>query len=205
MLIPRGHEHAAFSASRLFAAVYPEATSIAVLLASPTWRLLAAGAGGELRTFTAEIGRRLGHPGYHPRNHGDAIGHWIAEDCWRPPSPPPATFPAAPGHRRPSQLSTQNKLSSTRHQTATLRFTIHRRPGNVILHHGTLRPVIIREWSPAMDRYTGAIWQAQRTETRKPGQANRTAPPPPALPDSGGRPESSQRSQPPLQADPPGN
>jgi hypothetical protein len=36
----------------------------------------------------------------------------------------------------------------------------------VILHHRTVHPVVIREWSTPMDNYSGAIWQAQRTEQR---------------------------------------
>ena len=43
---------------------------------------------------------------------------------------------------------------------------LERRPGNVILHHRTVHPVVIREWSTPMDNYSGAIWQAQRTEQR---------------------------------------
>lgn len=43
VLIPKGAERAQFSASRIFAAVYPEAVEIASRIASPTWRQLAAG------------------------------------------------------------------------------------------------------------------------------------------------------------------
>ncbi|MEP6695977.1 MAG: hypothetical protein ABJA34_03760, partial [Pseudonocardiales bacterium] len=43
ILIPRGRQATAFSASRLFAVVYPEAVQIAALVASPAWRRLACG------------------------------------------------------------------------------------------------------------------------------------------------------------------
>ena len=43
VLIPEGREAATFSASRLFAAVYPEAVNLAGLIASPIWRHRAAG------------------------------------------------------------------------------------------------------------------------------------------------------------------
>src|SRR6476660_2613378 len=43
VLIPPGTETATFSASRLFAAVYPEAVRLAGLIAPPTWRHRAAG------------------------------------------------------------------------------------------------------------------------------------------------------------------
>ena len=62
VLIPPGTETATFSASRLFAAVYPEAVRLAGLIASPTWRHLAAGDAGQQRQFTAEVGRRLDRP-----------------------------------------------------------------------------------------------------------------------------------------------
>ena len=42
-LIPHGSEHRKFSASRVFAAVYPEAVDLAALIASPAWRSRAAG------------------------------------------------------------------------------------------------------------------------------------------------------------------
>jgi len=60
ILIPRGREATAFSGSRLFAAVYPEAVQLAALLASPAWRRLACGDAADQERFTAEIGRRLG-------------------------------------------------------------------------------------------------------------------------------------------------
>lgn len=65
-LIPIGTEAGEFSASRLFAAVYPEAVDVAALIASPTWRVLAAGDAHQQQRFIAEIGLRLGRPDYHP-------------------------------------------------------------------------------------------------------------------------------------------
>ncbi|MEV0147091.1 MULTISPECIES: hypothetical protein [unclassified Nonomuraea] len=41
-----------------------------------------------------------------------------------------------------------------------------RRPGQVILHHRTVHPVVIREWSIPMERFGGAIWQSRRTTDR---------------------------------------
>ena len=60
VLIPPGTETATFSASRLFAAVYPEAVSLAGLIASPTWRHRAAGDADQQQQFITEVGRRLG-------------------------------------------------------------------------------------------------------------------------------------------------
>ena len=56
VLIPAGAETATFSASRLFAAVYPEAVRLAGLIASPTWRHFAAGDVDQQRQFTTEVG-----------------------------------------------------------------------------------------------------------------------------------------------------
>jgi hypothetical protein len=79
VLIPPGTETATFSASRLFAAVYPEAVRLAGLIASPTWRHLAAGDADQQRQFTTEVGRRLDRP-HHPGDGGDAVAHWMMFD-----------------------------------------------------------------------------------------------------------------------------
>jgi len=97
-LIPEGAERTAFTASLLFAAIYPDAVAIAAILASPHWRKLAAGDDQDLSRFAAAIGPRIGDPHYQPSDHADPVAHWIEQDCWRPPSPPPTTFPQAPGH-----------------------------------------------------------------------------------------------------------
>lgn len=167
-LIPADTETKTFSASRVFAAVYPEAVGIAVILASPFWRKMAAGNKTQLARFAAAIGDRLADPYYRPRDNGDAIAHWIEEDCWRASSPPPTTFAAAPGHRKPSQLARAQLggHARLRHDNAVMWFARKRRPGNVILHHRTVNPVLIREWSTPMEAFAGAIWQSQRTTKR---------------------------------------
>jgi Peptidase family M20/M25/M40/Peptidase dimerisation domain len=86
VFIPPGTEQETFSASRLFAAVYPEAIDIAAILSSPTWRKLAAGDDDQLSRFTQQIGPRIGVDGYQPRDNRDPIAHWIEQDCWRAPS-----------------------------------------------------------------------------------------------------------------------
>lgn len=151
----------------MFAAVYPEAIDIAVILSSPAWRKLAAGDDDQLSRFTQQIGPRIGVDGYQPRDNLDPIAHWIEQDCWRAPSQPPATFASAPGHRRPGHLAKAvTKASRDRHDNSAWWFSRNRRPGNVILHHRTVHPVVRPEWSTRMDNYSGAIWQAQRTEQR---------------------------------------
>ncbi|MGI5292035.1 hypothetical protein ACQEVF_53235 [Nonomuraea polychroma] len=153
--------------SRLFAAIYPEAIKTVEVLADPFWRQLAAGDDTQLRLFVVEIGRRIGDPYYLPRAEGDAIAHWIEQDCWRPPSPPLTTFAAAPGHRRPGHLAkTVTAASLDRHMRAIDWFIVNRRCGNIILHHRTVHPVVVREWSVQMEKYAGAIWWSQRTQHR---------------------------------------
>ncbi|MGI5292004.1 hypothetical protein ACQEVF_53070 [Nonomuraea polychroma] len=172
VFIPKNAERETFSASRLFAAIYPEAISIAVLIGSPAWRRLAAGDDEQLSRFTAVIGWRLGDPLYQPRGERDPIAHWIEQDCWRPPSPPPTTFAAAPGHRRPSHLDTTvTRANRERHDKAALWFSRKRRPGQAILHHRTVHPVVIREWSIQMERFDGAIWQSHAPHRFQPAAA----------------------------------
>ena len=62
VLIPPGTETATFSASRLFAAVYPEAVSLAGLIASPTWRHRAAGDADQQQQFITEVRAPPGPP-----------------------------------------------------------------------------------------------------------------------------------------------
>lgn len=179
VLIPPGQVAEQFSASRLFAAVYPEAVSLATVIASPRWRAMATGTSDQLRLLAAEIGRRIGNPGYRPRNEQDAIGHWIAEDASQPPSEPTATFATTRSSHRPSQLAAVSAQSQARHDNSAMWFRTRPRPGSVILHHRAIMPVVIRPWSPDMDRYAGAIWMSQRTEARKYEELNRTIHPPP--------------------------
>ncbi len=96
-LIPDGLEQTHFSASRIFASVYPEAVSLATLFASPTWRRRAASSDlSDLRRFTTEIAQRIGTPLYQPRPTGDAIAKWMAIDSSRPPSQPATLFRTRP-------------------------------------------------------------------------------------------------------------
>ncbi|MEU6745199.1 hypothetical protein ABZ914_03115 [Spirillospora sp. NPDC046719] len=91
--IPPETEQNTFTAAKLFAAIYPDAINIAELIASPTWRELAAGDDDQLSLFCAAIGDRIGVPDYQPQHNLDPIGHWIAEDCWQAPSSPPPPSP----------------------------------------------------------------------------------------------------------------
>ena len=166
VLIPAGTETATFSASRLFAAVYPEAVSLAGLIASPTWRHLAAGDADQQRQFTTEVGRRLDRP-HHPGDGGDAVAHWMMFDCWRPPSRPDRTFPDTRHHGaiHPPKVSANSR---DRHSRSAQWFARTRRGGGAILHHRHIRPVLIRDWSPKMDGIAGTIWASQTTSSTWP-------------------------------------
>jgi hypothetical protein len=174
VLIPLGAEPATFSASRLFAAVYPEAVSLASLIASPTWRLRAAGDADQQRQFTTEVGHRLGRPHYYPAaGHDDAVAHWMMFDCWRPPSPPDRTFPDTREHGsiHPPKVS---ENSRDRHHRSAFWFAHTRRGGGAILHHRHIRPVLSRDWSPKMDGIAATIWASQTTSSTWPRGQTRT-------------------------------
>lgn len=162
VLAPPGSEASHFSASRVFAAAYPEAVNLAGLITSPAWRTLAAGNAAQQQQSVAEAGRLLGRPGYQPSEIGDAIAHWTKYDSWRPPSRPHTTFPQtrAYGSDRPAATSRQ---SLERTERSGLWFTLHRHGGNVILHHRHIQPVLVRDWSPKMDGITATIWASQTT------------------------------------------
>jgi hypothetical protein len=155
-------EPSQFSASRIFAAAYPEAVAVACLVASPRWRGLAAGDPAQQQQFIAGIGRRLGRPGYQPPDLGDAITQWMKYDSWRPPSQPHTTFPQTRGYRSPRPVTTSTQ-SLQRHQRSGVWFQLYRRGGRVILHHGHIRPVLIRDWSTPMGGITATIWASLTT------------------------------------------
>jgi hypothetical protein len=142
----------------------PEAVGLAGLIASPAWRSLAAGEPAQQQQFTAAIGQRLGRPGYQPAGTGDAIAHWMKYDSWQPPSRPHTTFPQTRryGHG-PARAATTSRQSLQRHERSTLWFQLYRRGGRVILHHGHIRPVLIRDWSPEMDGIAATVWASQTT------------------------------------------
>ena len=177
ILIPAGLESTQFSASRIFAAAYPEAVNLAGVIGSPRWRRLATGDTRQRQQFISEIGRRLGQPGYQPPDYGDAIAHWIEYDSWHPPSLPHTTYPQTRnyGAPRPAAVSQQ---SLQRQERSALFFRVNRHGGNVILHHRHIQPVLIRDWSPRMDGITATIWASKTTDHPGTGMRGRPAAPP---------------------------
>lgn len=148
-----------FTASRVFAAVYPEAVNLARVLAPAPWRRLAHSDHHQRQRFLAEIGRRLDTSGgyYQPGDTSDALAHWMSWDSPRPPITPPRTYLDTRA-RCSNHVFTPGKANQARHERSSFWFA--RRPdgGNVILHHRHVRPVLIRPWSPAMANIEGAIW-----------------------------------------------
>jgi len=127
-------------------------TSRAAMMALP-WSWTAGRPGGA---------QRLGRRGYQPPDLGDAITHWMKYDSWRPPSQPHTTFPQTRGYQSARPAST-SRQTLERHERSTLWFELHRRGGRVILHHGHIRPVLIRDWSTPMDGINATIWASQTT------------------------------------------
>ncbi|MEV4241677.1 TniQ family protein [Nocardia sp. NPDC049737] len=145
-LIPSGTELETFSCSRLFAATYPEAVDIAEVIGALHWRRMAAGNPDTQQRFAAEIGRRLGQPDYRPQVVRDPIAHWIDQDCWRPSSLPIHDYRSqrtysGPSHRKPQQRNEEARF------TSAAWFAQHRCGGDAMLHHRSLAPVILRDWS----------------------------------------------------------
>jgi hypothetical protein len=140
----------------VFAAVYPEAVSLAAIIASPIWRQRASGDTTQRREFLAEACRRVGGSADEHDPANQAITHWMLYDSHRPPSRPDKTFPdtrylSAMRHAQPSPLSQQRTNRSAGW------FKLNRRGANVILYHRHLKPVISREWAPPMDGITATI------------------------------------------------
>jgi hypothetical protein len=85
-------------------------------------------------------------------------------DSWQPPSRPHITFSQTRlyGHG-PARSATTSRQSLQRHERSTLWFQLYRRGGRVLLHHGRIRPVLIRDWSRPMDGIAATIWASQTT------------------------------------------
>ncbi|MFB6775083.1 hypothetical protein [Streptomyces sp. NPDC056337] len=73
-----------YSPSRLFAAVYPEAVTLAPLIASPYWRRLAGGTEDEQARLFAEAAGRVTYPYSPPDRSGDATAHRALAGSWHP-------------------------------------------------------------------------------------------------------------------------
>ena len=120
------------------------------------WRRLAAGDPDVQRRFATAIGRRLGQPDYRPGIVNDPIAHWIDQDCWRPPSLPSNDYRSlrtfgGRSFRKPHKNSDETRFTSAHW------FAVHRRGGDTMLHHRTLAPVILRDWSAPLTLFESAI------------------------------------------------
>lgn len=157
LLIPIGTETTTYSTSLLFAAVYPEAVSLAELIASSSWRHLAHGDTAQQRVFLTEASRRVGRVVPDPDSErADAIRHWMIFDSHRPSSRPDRTFPETREYAatRPAK---PNTASVARTQREARWFAVKRYGGSSILHHRHIRPVLAREWATRMDGIAATI------------------------------------------------
>jgi hypothetical protein len=87
---------------------------------------------------------------------------------WRPPSRPHTIFPQSRGYGYgygygPARQGTTSRQSLQRHERSDAVVPALPRGGRVILHHGHIRPVLVRDWSPKMDGIVGTIWASQTT------------------------------------------
>lgn len=156
LLIPPGTEAQTFSASRVFAAVYPEAVSLAAIIASPLWRQRASGDSTQKREFLVEASRCLGISATEDEPGHQAIVHWMLYDSHHPPSHPNKTFPDTRNHNA-IRHAKPNSLSRERTNRSAAWFTFNRCGGNAILYHRHLTPVIKRQWAPEMQGITATV------------------------------------------------
>jgi hypothetical protein len=164
-LIPPGRAAAQFSASRVFAAVYPEAVSLAEVLASPRWRTLATGTRTDIRMLADEIGRRVGIPACrpHPRDAEPAADQ-PGDFYWRPVNYFPPDFTGRP----PSKLGTLSAQTQALLDRTAPRFQWDRHAGSIIVGHRCIQPVGARKRSALMEYISRASWQKKSSEPEKP-------------------------------------
>lgn len=156
VLIPPGTEIQTFSASKVFAAVYPEAVGLAAIIAAPPWRARAHGSNTQQRELLTEACRQLGMAGIDDNLGPAALIHWMRYDSHHPPSCPDKTFPDTREHHALRQAAA-HPLSRDRTYRSAAWFAHHRRGGNTILYHRHLTPVIQRAWAPAMHGVTATV------------------------------------------------
>ncbi|MGW0747989.1 hypothetical protein ACWD3L_00750, partial [Streptomyces sp. NPDC002587] len=135
VLIPPHDESTAFraySTSKLFAAVYPEAIGLASIIASPYWRRLASGSLLDGLRFYDEISRRVSYPYNDKPEFGDAIAHWAETDSWRPPSKPTNAYSPA---RIQGVIPPLHRPQAKRHENSALWFSRNRKAGPTLLRH----------------------------------------------------------------------
>ncbi|MET9209815.1 hypothetical protein ABZW38_32355 [Streptomyces bacillaris] len=154
-----GFAYLNYSTSKLFAAVYPQAVGIAILLASPYWRRAADQRYPGRDRFFEEISRRITYPYSDDPGASDAIAHWSDAFAWRPPSRPIRTHsPARSTGIVPPASETQLK----RDLNSGFHFASNRRVGSTLLRHNHIRPVIAREWRQKYERIDEAIERTRR-------------------------------------------
>jgi hypothetical protein len=95
----------------------------------------------------------------------DPVSHWIEHDCWQPPSLPSYTFRSGKTFGGPAGFRRPNKDADAKRRTAAYWFVHHNRVGDAMLHHRTLNPVVIRDWSTKMETFTSALALTAATST----------------------------------------
>lgn len=143
--------------------VYPEAVSLAAIIASPLWRRLAAGTPDERQLFNIQIAQRITYPYLDDPDRGDAVKHRALADAWRPQAQPLHIH--TPG-RMKGLLSPVHAASITRHDKSSLWFARTRQAGSTLLHHGHVKAALLRPWRPDYEQIRGTIWHSIRTDSK---------------------------------------
>jgi hypothetical protein len=136
-----------FSHSRCYAAIYPEAVTVAGLLASPTWRAKGTAPFGDPDTddrweLCEQFGLRLGLHEYYPEDEKHPLHLW-ADHHAAEPYMSPTTFPT----RRLKNTDGTPPAPSTRalrkHHQAARYFAKKRYAANTLIyHHHTNAPIV---------------------------------------------------------------
>ncbi|GAA0445148.1 hypothetical protein Acor_80540 [Acrocarpospora corrugata] len=147
LLIPKNQARELFSHSRCYAALYPEAVTIAALLTTPFWRTKATFPFGDADTddrwdFTAEFGRRIGIEEYYPDDPNHPVHLWADHHASQPPMGPAKVFLDRRRHTSDGTAKTDQRLIDGHHKSAAI-FAKRRFAANALTyHHHTMAPVI---------------------------------------------------------------
>jgi hypothetical protein len=147
LLIPKTDSRGSFSHSLCYAAIYPEAVTIAGLLTHPTWRAKGTSRLGhpdndDRWELSAEFGHRLGLADYYPEDPKHPLNLWADHHAAQPPITPVA-FPQRRYKNSDGAPPTPSVRAVRRHHEQARYFAKKRYAATILIyHHHTNAPMI---------------------------------------------------------------
>ncbi|MEO3825072.1 TniQ family protein [Actinomadura sp. B10D3] len=186
-LIPKTGTRESFSHSRCYAAIYPEAVTIAALLAHPVWRVKATCPLGDPDTdhrwdFTEQFGRRLGLDDYYPEDPRHPVILWADHHAPQPLMVPTTFLEHRVGSIDGASPGPPVRALRKHHQAARY-FAGKRYAANTLIYHQHPGTPVIETYYPRPGPYArqrmrlAAEAAARHSSDDTPRTGPRSAPP----------------------------